>query len=299
MPDDIPQSPDQSDDTAMLRAALAAADVRIAALEQIIKGFRRARFGQSSERVEAGQLALELGRAPVLPEPANDTSAKPRDRQDPGQRRRNRGALPSHLERIEEVLDLPDQGCPCCGVAMRRIGEDRSERLDVVPAQLRVPHRLARAVVDARVTERTVELFHNGGRVAAHPRSPLRHRHTTTPDHMPSSHRRHADWTPARLRRDAAAIGSAAAGMVEAILAAKPHPEQRFRACLGILGLVRGYGAGRVEAACQRGLDIGARSYGSIASILRNGLDRAYAPEPVPDTPPIRHPNIRGGSYYH
>ncbi|MGK7871140.1 UPF0149 family protein [Falsiroseomonas sp. E2-1-a20] len=115
-----------------------AAEVRIAALEQIIKGFQRARFGQSSERVEVGQLALELGHMPVLPEPANDTPAKPRDRQDAGRRRRNRGALPAHLERIEEVLDLPDHGCPCCGIAMRRIGEDRSERLDVVPAQLRV-----------------------------------------------------------------------------------------------------------------------------------------------------------------
>ncbi|MGG5891059.1 transposase domain-containing protein [Falsiroseomonas sp. HC035] len=61
-----------------------------------------ARFGQSSERVEVGQLALELGRAPVLPEPANDTPATPRNPQDPGQRRRNRGALPPHLERIEE-----------------------------------------------------------------------------------------------------------------------------------------------------------------------------------------------------
>ena len=74
----------------------------------------------------------------MLPEPANDTPAKPRDGTGAGQRRRNCGALPVHLERVEEVLDLTDQGCPCCGVAMRRIGEDRSERLDVVPAQLRV-----------------------------------------------------------------------------------------------------------------------------------------------------------------
>ena len=138
MPDDAPQSSDQPDETALLRAELAAAEARIAALEQIIKGLQRARFGQSSERVEAGQLALELGRAPPTPEPANDTAAKPRDNTGNGQRRRNRGALPAHLERIEEMLDLADQGCPCCGVAMRRIGEDRSERLDVVPAQLRV-----------------------------------------------------------------------------------------------------------------------------------------------------------------
>jgi transposase len=86
---------------------------------------------------------------------------------------------------------------------------------------------------------------------------------------------------------------------VELILVAKPHPEQGFRACLGILRLVRSYGADRVEAACQRGIDIGARTYGSVASILRNNLDRAYRSPSVPDVPPIQHGNIRGGGYYH
>ena len=80
---------------------------------------------------------------------------------------------------------------------------------------------------------------------------------------------------------------------------AKPHPEQGFRACLGILRLARGYGTARVEAACRRGNDIGATTYGSIASILKNGLDKAYAREPTPETPPIRHGNIRGTGYYH
>jgi transposase len=116
---------------------------------------------------------------------------------------------------------------------------------------------------------------------------------------MPSAHRRYADWTPARLRREAARIGPATAQLVELILAAKPHPEQGFRACLGILRLVRSYGADRVEAACQRGIDIGARTYGSVASILRNNLDRAYRSQSVPDVPPIQHGNIRGGGYYH
>ena len=94
-------------------------------------------------------------------------------------------------------------------------------------------------------------------------------------------------------------MGPAAATLVELILNAKPHPEQGFRACLGILRLVRGYGTERVEAACQRGIDIGARTYGSIVSILRNNLDRAYRPQPVPDAPSVRHGNIRGGRYYH
>jgi transposase len=162
-----------------------------------------------------------------------------------------------------------------------------------------VPHRLIREAVEARITDRTVEIFHRGARVAVHVRSPLRHRHTTVPEHMPSAHRRYADWTPARLRREADRIGPAAAGLVELILTTKPHPEQGFRACLGILRLVRSYGAERVEAACQRGIDIGARTYSSIVSILRNNLDRAYRPQPVPDLPPVQHGNIRGGGYYH
>jgi transposase len=162
-----------------------------------------------------------------------------------------------------------------------------------------VPYRLIREVLEARITDRTVEIFHHGVRVAVHVRSPMRHRHTTVPDHMPSAHRRYADWTPARLRREATRIGPVTAHLVELILAAKPHPEQGFRACLGILRLVRSYGAERVEAACQRGIDIGARTYSSVASILRNNLDRAYHPQPVPDVPPVQHGNIRGGGYYH
>jgi transposase len=102
-----------------------------------------------------------------------------------------------------------------------------------------VPYRLIREVLEARVTDRTVEIFHHGVRVAVHVRSPMRHRHTTVPDHMPSAHRRYADWTPARLRREATRIGPATTHLVELILAAKPHPEQGFRACLGILRLVR------------------------------------------------------------
>lgn len=162
-----------------------------------------------------------------------------------------------------------------------------------------VPYRLVREVIEARVTDQGIELFHRGNRVACHLRNPRQHRHTTIAEHMPSAHRRHAAWTPTRLLREAEAIGPATIALVERILAARPHPEQGFRACLGILRLVRSYGPERLEAACQRGMDIGARSYGSVRSILGNGLDRACRPEPVPDEPPVRHENIRGSGYYH
>ena len=162
-----------------------------------------------------------------------------------------------------------------------------------------VPSRLIREQVEARITDTTIEIFHKGSRVASHVRSSVHHRHTTVREHMPSAHRRYAEWTPARMMYEARKIGPATVALVEAIMKAKPHPEQGFRACLGILRLARSYGPARVEAAARRGNDIGATTYGSIASILKNGLDRAFAREPTPDTPPIRHGNIRGTDYYH
>ena len=162
-----------------------------------------------------------------------------------------------------------------------------------------VPSRLIREVVEARITDTTIEIFHTGRRVAAHPRSALKRRHTTTPEHMPSAHRRYASWTPARMLSFAAEIGPSTTALVEIIMRTKPHPEQGFRACLGILRLAKTYGAERLEAACQRGLSIGARSYGSIASILKTGLDRAFRDTAAPDVAPLLHANIRGRSYYH
>jgi transposase len=162
-----------------------------------------------------------------------------------------------------------------------------------------VPSRLIREEVEARITDTTVEVLHKGTRVASHARSSVRHRHTTVAEHMPSAHRRYAAWTPAKMMCEAGKIGTATIALVEAIMQAKPHPEQGFRACLGILQLARSYGSARLEAACRRGNDIGARNYGSIKSILQHGLDKAYANETPPDEPPIQHGNIRGSGYFH
>ena len=75
-------------------------------------------------------------------------------------------------------------------------------------------------------------------------------------------------------------------------MTAKPHPEQGFRACLGILRLARSYGSAPNEAACRRGNDIGATTYRSIKSILQHGLDRAYANKKPSAARPIQHRNI-------
>jgi transposase len=162
-----------------------------------------------------------------------------------------------------------------------------------------VPYRFARAEVEVRLTSRTVEMFVRGERIAVHQRSSGNGKHTTITDHMPSSHRRYADWTIGRIRRDAALIGPATAALCDLILEHRPHPEQGFRSCLGILRLARPFGVARLEAAAARAIEVGALTYGSVRSILDHRLDRRAAYQRPADGAPILHPNIRGPRYYH
>ncbi len=161
-----------------------------------------------------------------------------------------------------------------------------------------VPFRLIRQEVDTRVCGAIVEIFHKGQRVASHPRCPGRRSHVTLPEHMPSSHRRHAEWTPARMLAAAEKLGPSVTAFCEAVMADRPHPEQGFRTCLGVLALARTYEPVRLDAACRRGLAIRARSVASIRSILKTGLDRAFLEEAAEDRP-LQHANIRGQGYYH
>jgi transposase len=162
-----------------------------------------------------------------------------------------------------------------------------------------VPYQLVRKALEARYSERTVECFHKGQRVASHPRSHLKGRHTTLPEHMPTSHRSYAEWTPQRLIRWAEKTGPATAGMVQTILERRAHPQQGFRSCLGIMRLGKSFGEERLEAACRRALTLGACSYKSIESILRQGLDRKAVPEQQELDLSLEHENIRGSDYYH
>ena len=116
---------------------------------------------------------------------------------------------------------------------------------------------------------------------------------TTLADHMPSSHRRYADWTHERIRREAGTIGDDAAALVELILRSRPHPEQGFRSCIGILRLVSRYDAERFDAACARALDLGTRSYSSVAAILKNAQDRKPREPDQPSLFARKHPRPR------
>jgi len=208
---------------------------------------------------------------------------------------RTRRQLLEELDR-PALTPLPIEPYAFAEWRLRRVGIDY--HVDVDNHYYSVPHSFARAEVEVRLTARTVEIFVKGERIAAHLRSSGNHKHSTVPEHMPSSYRRYADWTIDRIRQEAAGIGPATAALCELILERRPHPEQGFRACRGILRLVRAFGVERLEAATARAIDIGALSYGSVRSILDHKLDRQAANKRSADGAPIIHHNIRGSRYY-
>jgi transposase len=165
-----------------------------------------------------------------------------------------------------------------------------------------VPHALVHERVELRFTAATVEAYWKSQRVASHARSAERGRHTTIAEHMPKAHQKHLTWTPSRLIHWAASLGPETATLVEAILADRPHPEQGYRSCLGILRLAKRYGPERLEAACARAVAVRARSYRHVDSILKRGLDRLPLPVREADREPVAraaaHENVRGADYY-
>jgi len=169
-----------------------------------------------------------------------------------------------------------------------------------------VPHELIHQTVEARLTATTVEVILRGSRVASHARSFVRGGFTTVDEHMPSSHRRYAEWTPARIERWAAQTGPNTAAIAAKIMASRPHPEQGFRSCMWIMSMGKKHGASRLEAAAMRALAINAVSARSIESILKKGLETRPLPERFRTTPSTeattpttnRHENVRGSDYY-
>src|SRR3984957_9298530 len=129
------------DDPATLKAMLLAERTRAERLAQIIKEMQRHRFGRRAETLPEDQLLLgfEEVEQTTADDEADQEAKSPTEREGRAAKRRaNRGSLPIHLPRIEMVVDIEDRSCPCCRGALHVIGEDRAERLDIVPAQFRV-----------------------------------------------------------------------------------------------------------------------------------------------------------------
>ena len=165
-----------------------------------------------------------------------------------------------------------------------------------------VPYKYNKRELDLRISSTLIECFYQSKQIAVHKRS-YRPGYTTIKEHMPKGHQIQAEWTSERLTQWARKSGPETEQLIQNMIASRAHPEQAFRACLGVMRLGQSYGAERLEQAAKRANHIGGCRYQSIESILKKGLDQQPLPDldnqkSANDTTTQTHQYIRGSSYY-
>ena len=161
-----------------------------------------------------------------------------------------------------------------------------------------VPYQLTGKMVEIVATSMTIEILHDGQRVASHQRLRKPNAVSTVMEHRAKSHQAHSAWPPSRLVHWAQSVGPHTAALVERILAQQTHPEMGYRGCLGLMRLAEKYTPVRMEATAERCLLTNAISYKSARNMLINELDRVPIERPDSAPPPAGHDNIRGAGYY-
>ena len=206
-------------------------------------------------------------------------------------------SLPDTRKALFDAIDkpalrpLPDQPFECEEWRVARVNLDY--HIDIDRHYYSVPHALLGKSLDVRLTRNTVEALYKNERVASHPRSSIKFAHSTLNEHMPAAHQYQKSLSHQRLITWAARIGPAAAQMAEKIIASRPHPEQGFRACQGILRLADKHGSESVEAACAQALEMGLCGYRRVAALVPES-----AQPDTKATKPLHHANIRGADYF-
>src|SRR5437773_1782780 len=210
--------------------------------------------------------------------------------------------LPGTREELYRSIDVPAlqplPAQPYVFAEWKRARVSIDYHIDLERHYYSVPYQLVGKEVEVRYTGTTVEILYQGKRVASHAHSNRPGKHSTVPEHRPKAHQKYLEWTPSRIVEWAATIGPFTAQLAGMIMAERPHPEQGYRSCMGLIGLGRRYGKDRLEAAAQRAIHLQAHTYQSMKSILERGLDRQTVGESVKLTPPGEHANNRGAGYY-
>ena len=210
------------------------------------------------------------------------------------------GSRQSAFEQLDKPALKPLPAFPYQYTQIKPVRVHLDYHVDIDQHYYSVPHPLIKKQLEAHITEQCVTLYHQGQVVAKHKRSHRRGGHTTLKAHMPAQHQACHDWSPGRFKNWAKDIGPHTLQWVTERLTNVGHPEQAYRACLGLLSLSKPYGKARLEAACQRAFDTGAKQLKNIQAMLKNGLDKQPALPAEPDLlSQVNHTNIRGADYYH
>jgi len=163
-----------------------------------------------------------------------------------------------------------------------------------------VPYTMHKQKVTLRVTGETIGIWSdNRERVALHVRSYSGSRYVTVRGHMPKNHQIQQDrdrFDGSRYREWASNIGKNTAYVIGTLLTAQHVEETAYRSCMGVLQMVKTYGADRLEAACAKARNMNSCTYTTVKNILKNAQDKVPAPSPPKPTPP--HENLRGSAAF-
>ena len=164
-----------------------------------------------------------------------------------------------------------------------------------------VPYRYIGKSTQLHYTGTMVEVYYNKIRIACHSRSMAKGSYTTNKDHLSSTHRAYADWSPDYFKKMAVKHGEFVLTFVTGLLADNEYPEANYKRAMGVIQLHKQYGSDRLNKACERAMYGDSFSYGMIKNILANNLDGHQidtdqlnqSQSHIPD-----HENIRGASSY-
>ncbi len=216
------------------------------------------------------------------------------------QMKKHPGSRASQFKTIDKPVLKPLPQKPYSYTLVKQVRVHIDHHVEVEKHYYSVPHRLIKQKLEAHASNELVTLYHKGVKVAVHPRSHRVGGHTTVEEHMPIAHQKQQQWSAARFESWARKFGVSTEQYVINLLTMKKHPEQSYRACLGLLNLGNKFGEQRLEAACQRALATGLNRVKQVKNILEKGLDKQPLPQAQLDLlNEIDPPTIRGSQYYH
>jgi transposase len=211
------------------------------------------------------------------------------------------GSRSSTFEEIEKSALRPLPAHPYRYMQYKKARVHIDYHVELEQHYYSVPYQWIGKEIELRFTPESLECWHQGKQIALHIRSYRKGANTTLADHMPKAHRKHMEWTPGRFLKWATQIGIATTRLVEHLLQCKPHPEQGYRSCLGLLNLSKRYGAIRLEKACEKAWRLGAKTRRSVDSILVHHLEDLPIEDKKTKSPTqhLQHENLRGKNNYH
>lgn len=209
------------------------------------------------------------------------------------------GSRFSYFEELEKPALKPLPNVPYKFGEWKRVRVSKGYMIFFDEHNYSVPYYLAGEEMHIRATRTIIEVIYQNMRIASHQRSYVKGGKTILLEHMPKAHRKFAEWTPEKVKKEAEKIGKHTNKLINNIMANCEHMHKGVRVSSGIIRLKKSYGTARLELACKRALAINGCSYKSVESILKNGLDQV---EPTlteqSQVTNQSHENIRGGDYF-